>query len=30
VRNAVGAALHTIGYVLLTSAAIWLIFRYAP
>jgi len=30
VREVIGAAVHTIGYALLTSAAVWLIVIYVP
>ena len=29
-RSVIGAALHTLGYLGLTSAAVWLIFTYVP
>ncbi len=29
-RESLTAALQTIGYVLMTSAAVWLVFRYVP
>lgn len=29
-RSVIGTALHTLGYLALTSAAIWLIFTYVP
>jgi len=30
VRDKLTATLHTAGYILLTSTAIWVIFRFAP
>jgi hypothetical protein len=30
VRNKLTATLHTAGYLLLTSTAIWMLFRFAP
>jgi len=30
VRDIIGATIHTIGYVALTTSAVWLIFRYVP
>lgn len=29
-RNILTATAHTIGYLLLTSSAVWLLFRYVP
>ncbi len=29
-RDLLAATLHTIGYILLTSAAVWLAVRFAP
>lgn len=29
-REPLAAALHAIGYVVVTSAAVWLLFRYLP
>ncbi len=29
-RETLMAALHAIGYVLVTSAAVWMVFRYVP
>ncbi len=29
-RDVLAATVHTIGYVLITGAAVWLIFRFVP
>jgi len=29
-REIVAAAVHTIGYIVITGAAVWLIFRFVP
>ena len=29
-RDVISATVHTLGYLLLTSSAVWLLYRYVP
>ena len=29
-RDVINATVHTLGYLLLTSSAVWLLYRYVP